>query len=114
MRRSEMMLVPSLAAARVDTSGSRGRLIIEQHHALLGHVADRIARALAADAGILHPAMGELVGAPGRAAVDDDAAGAQAAHGANGKFGRLGKNAGLQAESTFADGTEHGLDIVIG
>src|SRR5664279_64315 len=113
MRRSEMMLVPSLAAARVDTSGSRGRLIIEEHHALFRHVADRIARALAADAGILHPAIGELVGAPGRAAVDDDAAGAQAADGTNGERRRGREDAGLQSEPAFADGAEYGVDIVI-
>src|ERR1700693_2714725 len=101
MRRSEMMLTPSLAAAARRYKSLRGRLVIEQHHALLGHVADRIARALAADAGILDPAIGELVGAPGRAAVDDDAAGAQAAHGADGEFGRFGKDAGLQAEPAF-------------
>src|SRR5216684_2738383 len=65
----------SLAAAAVHTTPVQGAphtdLIIEQHHAFLGHVPDRIARTLAADAGILHAAIGELVGAPGRAAVDD-------------------------------------------
>src|SRR5215470_2319471 len=47
-------------------------LQIEQHHALFRHVADRIARAFAADAGILDAAIGELIGAPGRGAVEDD------------------------------------------
>jgi len=36
-------------------------LVIEQHHAFFRHVAKRMARSLAADAGVLHPAKGELI-----------------------------------------------------
>src|ERR1700730_14819183 len=116
MRRSRILLTPyhcPLTRART-TPGPDHALVIEHHNALFRHVADRIARALAPDAGILHPAIGELIGAPGRTAVDDDAAGAQVAHGANGELGRSRENAGLQPEPAFADGTEHRVDIVVG
>src|SRR5450759_777423 len=46
-------------------------LVVEQHHTLFGHIADRIARTLAADAAVLDAAIGELVGAPGRTTIDD-------------------------------------------
>src|SRR5260370_42602263 len=87
---------------------------MEHHHAFLGHVPDRIPRTLAADARILHAAIGELVGAPGRAAVDDDAAAAQVANRTNGELHRFGENAGLQAEPAFADGSKNLVDVVIG
>ena len=69
-----------LSFVRDLTRLSPHSLIVEQHHALFGHVADRITRALAADTAVLDAAIGELIGAPGRAAVNDDAAGAQAAN----------------------------------
>src|SRR5665647_2178184 len=88
-------------------------LVVEQHHALFGHVADRITRAFAADAAVLHAAIGELVGAPGRAAVDDDAAGADIANCTNGELHRRSKNARLQPKSAIANGAEDLVDVVI-
>src|SRR5664279_4314595 len=104
MTRCRNLLPLSLAARPRRYNPLSGRLVIEQHHALLGHVADRVARALAADAGILDAAIGELVGAPGRAAVDDDAAGAQAAQRPDRQRRRGREDAGLQPEPAVADG----------
>src|SRR5450755_4417444 len=103
----------SLTLRSLQTSPIRG-LVIEQHHALFRHVANRIARPFAADAGVLHPAIGELVGAPSRAAVDDNAAGAQVSDRPNREFGRGGENSGLQPEAAVADAAEYGINVVIG
>jgi hypothetical protein len=49
--------------------------IIENDQALVGHVAHRIPRPFAADAAVLDAAVGQLIGAPRRRAVDDDGEG---------------------------------------
>src|SRR5665647_297742 len=101
----------SLAAAALSYKSS---LVVEQHHALFRHVADRIAWALAADAAVLYAAISELVGAPGRTAIDDHSTGSQASNSAYRQFGRVRENAGLQPKSAIADGAEDRVDVVIG
>ena len=75
---------------------------IEQEQALLRHVSDRVARPLAADAAVLDAAVGKLVGAPGRAAVDDDAAGPDSPVGPQGDVDGLREYAALEAEPPMA------------
>src|SRR6516165_2312121 len=86
-------------------------LIVEQHHALFSHLADGTARALAADAGVLHAAVGELIGAPSGRAIEDDAASTQAPHCADCQLNRGRENPGLQPEAAAAHRAEHVGDI---
>src|SRR5690348_6932683 len=52
----------------------RKRRLVEDHGLDLGHLLDRVARPLAADAAALEPAVGLQVGAPERRPVDVDVA----------------------------------------
>src|SRR5882672_10181252 len=71
-------------------------LEIEDDEPLLGHLFDGVARPLAAAAARLYAAVSELVGAPGRTAVDDHAADPQAADRGERDLVGSGENAGLQ------------------
>src|SRR6202012_3881599 len=54
----------------------RNRSHVEDDEPLVGHFKDGIARTFAANTTIFNAAIGQLIDAPGRRAVDDDPAGA--------------------------------------
>src|SRR5215203_3114324 len=87
---------------------------IEEHQAFLSHISDRIARPLPPDTTVLHAAISKLIGAPGRTAIDDDAASADCSDGSNGKVDRFGEDAALQSKTAAADNAAHFVEVLIG
>src|SRR4249919_3928281 len=86
----------------------------DHQQALLGHVLDRIAHAFAAEARMLHAAIGHVVDAEARHVADDDAADFQAIPGPHRMRQVAGEHAGLQAEVAVVDAVERVVEIIEG
>src|SRR5258707_5686283 len=86
---------------------------IEEYKPFLRHVADGIARTLASDAARLDAAIGHLIGAPRRRAVDDHAAHPQRPNGPQAGLDRPREDTALQAVGGGADSVERRLQIAI-
>src|SRR5260221_13504433 len=86
---------------------------IEEYNPFLRHVAHGIARPLASDAARLDAAIGHLIGAPRRRAVDDHAAHPQRPNGPQAGLDRPREDTALQAVGGGADSVERRLQIAI-
>src|SRR3990172_9909531 len=75
----------------------------QDHDPDLGHVLDRPAEALPAEAGILDPAVGHVVDPVGRDVVDDDAPDLELAEAPPGIGEVVREDAGLEAEEAVVD-----------
>src|SRR5579862_8599086 len=90
----------------------RPRSTLAHHHEpQLRHVLDRIADALAAEARVLHAAVGHVVDAERRHVVDHDAADLQLVPRALGMRERIGEHAGLQPEVAVVHARERLVEI---
>ena len=81
------------------------------HDPDLGHVLDRVAQALAAEAGILDAAVGHVVDPVGRDVVDDDAAHLELGERSPGAGQVVGEDAGLQAEHRVVDARDRVVEV---
>src|SRR5207342_2526385 len=84
----------------------------DHQQALLGHVLDRITHAFAAEARMLHAAIGHVVDAEARHVADDYAADFQAIPGPHRMRQVAGEHAGLQAEVAVVDAVERVVEII--
>ena len=81
---------------------------VDDEQLRLGHLLDRVARAFAADARVLHAAVRHVIDAPRRHVVDDDAADLEGVEGGQRVVQIVGEDAGLQAVARAVD-RGHGL-----
>src|SRR5262249_49137359 len=124
-RRASLLFSPprssSIFSASSFISAARESLLwatdealhIEDHESLLRHLADRVARSFAADAAILDAAIGELISAPGRGAVENDGTGANASHSFDRDRHGCRHHTALETKPAGGDGRKHLFDVLI-
>ena len=88
------------------------RRAVDHQQAQLGHLLDRVARAFAAEARVLHAAVRHVVDAVGRDVVDEDAAGLDGVEREQGALEVRREDARLQAERRPVDRGERVLEAV--